>query len=300
MKNSNSVSIQDTRSYAHIPDWCVRRTEPPISGSVLYIDQWDYQSQRSGGTYAFTKQMLRVFGNRLALVGTCTNEFPVGRWIRRRINGQEFDFFGTHRLPFPHDPKPLVPYKVTGYLALRHFMSAIRKIGIRCVFTQLPEVMMAVSHYHWSSVCFRFTGVGNPVATSRYHWARVFGGTYKKRLFKSLKWADRILVTADDRAIEDAIQHSEGRLERSKIAAFPTRVDISVFKPIPKAQAREKVGIPVNWGPIVLFCGRLNCVKGWDLVLEAFARAVKERSELRLVFVGEGEDHGALEHLVEK
>ncbi len=56
----------------------------------------------------------------------------------------------------------------------------------------------------------------------------------------------------------------------SKVAIIPPGVDLERFKPIPKAVAKQQVGIPLNDKNIV-FAGRIEPLKGIDTLLLAMA-----------------------------
>jgi glycosyltransferase involved in cell wall biosynthesis len=63
------------------------------------------------------------------------------------------------------------------------------------------------------------------------------------------------------------------------------------------AHATARPVEPDGWpgGEVLVAAGRLERVKGFDILLDAFARLAAERPELRLVVLGEGSERGALE-----
>jgi len=65
----------------------------------------------------------------------------------------------------------------------------------------------------------------------------------------------------------------------------PPGVDHRRFRPGPRAEARAELGL-AGAGPVVLFVGRLQPLKGPDVALAAFARLAGDLPEARLVVVG--------------
>ena len=73
--------------------------------------------------------------------------------------------------------------------------------------------------------------------------------------------------------------------DASKISIVPCGVDLGEFWPIPTAQARATLGLPVD-ERIILQLGRMVPRKGVDTVIQAMALLNKQRLPARLVVVG--------------
>jgi len=70
----------------------------------------------------------------------------------------------------------------------------------------------------------------------------------------------------------------------NKIRIVPCGVDIDLFRPIPQLEARRRLGL--DEGPYVLFVGRLEPLKGLDILIDAIAMLVGRGSAVRLLVVG--------------
>jgi len=57
-------------------------------------------------------------------------------------------------------------------------------------------------------------------------------------------------------------------LDRRLLHQFPTIVDTDKFKPISKNEAQAMLNIESD-KLIIVACGRLSWIKGWDLILNA-------------------------------
>ncbi len=77
----------------------------------------------------------------------------------------------------------------------------------------------------------------------------------------------------------------------NRVAVVPPGVDPVMFRPMPRAEARVAIGQSDR--RLVLFVGRLERLKGVEIVLRAFALAADRRhQDARLVIVGEDSREG--------
>ena len=77
---------------------------------------------------------------------------------------------------------------------------------------------------------------------------------------------------------------------RSKAVVIPPGVDLDLFKPADKAQARRELGL--QDGPIVLYVGRIEPLKGIDILLRALALP-DCAANARLIIVGGDQENDA-------
>jgi glycosyltransferase involved in cell wall biosynthesis len=265
---------------------------------VLLIEPCDFERYPTGGQLSFAKQMIGAFGNRLALVGISTDETAVGRWLSKSYNGVAYDFFSVgHRTP--SSGKPLIPARITAYLQMKRYEKEIMSLGIKSAFIQAPEVLIAVSDWGWNSICYCSPGLGNPLNMPRYCWGKLFAGAFFSRWIRALQGVDIILAAADDRLIDTFVICSKGRLAKHKIVKFPTCVDTSLLRPTSKALVRNQLGIGMD-SIVIITCGRINLVKGWDLLVNAFNVFCQSKRNAQLIFIGDGEDRKKLKDQIAK
>jgi glycosyltransferase involved in cell wall biosynthesis len=265
---------------------------------VLLIEPCNFEDFPTGGQLSTARQMMKVFGNRLALVGVCTDESPVGRWVKRNFGGIEYDFFAVgHRIP--SSCKPFIPGRVAAYLQIKKYKRQILSLEIRSVFIRTSEVLLAVKDWGWDSLCYELAGLNNPLVMPRYSWAKLFAGLYGKRFLSALRAANVVLAAGDRNAIDEFVANSAGLFSRQQIIQFPTRVDTDIFHPIPSECAKAVIGLEGR-RPIVTTCGRINWVKGWEFIIETFQLFNRVWPEAMLIFVGDGEDRPRLEKKIER
>jgi len=239
------------------------------------------------------RALMKLFGDRLGLVGMDRGEGPVGRWTHKHILGTRFRFFpaGTAE---PSGRKPLLPARLTFYAALRRFRKQILSLGCKAAFIQAPEALLAVHKWDWGSLCFWFAGVGNPLEVSRYSFARSLAERFDKSLYSALDRVAVILAAADEEAIRQLVSRSNGRLAGERLIQLPTCVDTSEFRLRPIGIARAELGISKD-DLVFVSSGRISRFKGWELLLTAFERFLQRHPNALLVFVGDGEDRPILQ-----
>lgn len=232
--------------------------------------------------------MMDAFGPKIALVGVSTDETPIGEWVTKEIDGGVYQFFSIGRRS-ASARRPLIPERLSMFLALTLHKKKILSLGVHDAFTQAPEILIVVSRWQLKSICHRFPGVDNPLAMPRYRWGRLLANLFDVFLFKALHQTDIILASADETSIQGLIGRSEGQLDRQRVLQFPTRVDTGIFYPTDKQAVRNSLQLPADCF-LIVSCGRINRVKGWDFLLECFHLFLNVIPEARLIFVGDGED----------
>jgi len=259
---------------------------------ILLIENCDFRSFPPGGQLTFARHLIRAFGDRLALVGIATNGEPVGCWREVNLEGRRVPLLAVGRTR-PQGARPLIPARLRFWLRLQRYRRRILALGARHAIVLAPETIMAVRNWGLD-VCYHFSGVENPLVSSRYRWARLLAGWFDAAHLESARRASLLLAHAAPEAIDELVKRSGGRLARERVVWFPTCVDLNGFRAQVQAAARAELGLPAA-EPVFVAVGRISRTKGWDLLLEALASFRREFGKGVLVFVGDGEDRGQLE-----
>lgn len=101
-----------------------------------------------------------------------------------------------------------------------------------------------------------------------------------------------VAITDQERADFAAYGVAPGR-----VTVIPNGIDPGQYTGNPDAERRIRERLGIGAAPYVLFLGRLNAIKGPDLLLEAFSRVAGRFPEFHLVFAGP--DGGLLASLME-
>ena len=277
-----------------------------MSAKVMVIEAGDFDVFPVGGQLTTVRQLIAVFGDRLALVGISIQAEPIGRWFKKAIGGVEYDFFSIGYVD-PLIRKPRIPRRIDTLLRLKLHKKGILSLGSNAAFVIAPEVMLAIKGWGLR-VAFLFPGVENPLNKPRYAIGKWIAAPYERCLFSALAaHSELIMAAADQKAIQAMKNRSRGVLDHRAIVQSPTLVDTQIFnvQRIPGAlrlsdsvpeSARDPA--PAGSGPVLVSCGRLNLVKGWDLMLDAFLQVRCEAPTATLHFIGDGEDRGKLERRI--
>jgi D-inositol-3-phosphate glycosyltransferase len=98
--------------------------------------------------------------------------------------------------------------------------------------------------------------------------------------------ADRLVANTDEEARQLIGLYGA---DPAKLWTVNPGVDLSVFRPGPAAEARRRLGLPVDQ-PVVVFAGRVQPLKAPDVVLRAAALLIREdpalARTLTVAFVG--------------
>ena len=92
--------------------------------------------------------------------------------------------------------------------------------------------------------------------------------------------ADAIVVSTEQEKEDIARLY---RAPRGKIQVIPAGVDLDLFKPMEKAQTRQSLGVTEN--RVILYVGRIEPLKGIDILLNAVA-SLEDKTDTRLLVVG--------------
>lgn len=271
-------------------------------GPVLFITEGDPWGNPTGGQTTFARHMLSLYREKLAISSYCSDKsLPTGRWIKRSFEGSSIWYFSRGYQVKYNSRKPLIPLRIKAYFNSKRYMPSIINKEHHGVFIDSPEILFAAAQFSLDKLCYRFAGVNNPVANSRYILFRSLGKVFEHHHISVLRRMkpELMLASADFDAINEFHERTNHKLENQHFRQFPTRVDTDIFYPIDKHVARKQLDLPSD-SQIFVTVGRLSWIKGWDLLLDSFTVIRMNLPSAVLIFVGDGEDHGILERKAEE
>ena len=119
----------------------------------------------------------------------------------------------------------------------------------------------------------------------------LFDPALRPRLLDTVRRSAAVIAVAGPLA--DALRDAGAEME--KVHVIPNGVDADAFPPRDPADAKREVGASDSDAPLLLAAGSLLPVKGFDILIEAFARI---EPPARLWIAGEGAQRLELEALV--
>jgi glycosyltransferase involved in cell wall biosynthesis len=266
--------------------------------SLLLVEPEDFAAPLyGGGGAAIVAQIVRSFGDHLAIVGMTSGHHAIGQWTRADIYGRRCLF-----LPVIHRARVertiLISRTFRFAIALARHSKALKEIGIESVFSQTWAVLWFFAFWPgpWD-ICYYFPGLGNSIRLGRHPLlGRILAGPYDLVHSLALRRANVVLAAASRDAIAKHRRHLHRLGTDIEIRPLPTATDVELFKPRPKETVRPKLGLPLD-APIFIFVGRLTAVKGVPLILEALKIVRGSRPDALLLIVGDGEERQNLERL---
>ncbi len=270
-----------------------------MTNKITYIQGCNFEDYPIGGQLTFAKNMLNAFGNDLILVGISTDDTPIGKWVKKEINGTLYDFLSVQRKN-ERTTKALIPQRIVFYYKIIKYKNKILQRHTGIIFTRTPDVILAIRKWKLKKRIFCFAGTGNPMALSQRWYGRMFARFFDDLFFPNLSKVDTILAAADTKHIEDAIKRSKGTLLAGDIQHFPTRINTNIFNNRDRNASKQKLNIPIDQ-KVVVTSGRLHWAKGWKLMIDAFEIFKKEMAQSILYFIGDGDDRRTIErYIIEK
>lgn len=257
----------------------------------LIVEGVNYEDYPSGGQLSTAKQLMKLYKSDVALVGLVTDDGIVGQWTTREFMGEKYNFFGIAKVT--KAKMPIIPTRLVVYLGIRKYFKKIMELKVYRIFVQSPEALLAIPVLPKLNVCIRFPGVKNPLKNSRYFWSRMFANWFEYQYIKRLKNVRTILASADKKDITVFVEKLRSYGISRPVEQFRTRYDEDVFFPIDKHDARKMLGIGKD-GKVFVINGRINRGKGWPFILQVLEAYGEKHGTYTAIFVGTGEDEGAL------
>ena len=206
-----------------------------------------------------------------------------GRWGRMASTPGEEEIGG---LDVHHPRYFLIPNVSMAWHAFSIFLCCLRKIAglnrswkIDCIDSHFvyPDGMAAVLLGRWFQIPVIVSARGTDVNVyPRYRLVR-----------QQIRWtlARANAVIAVSSALKQALV--DLGVGEDKIRVIPNGVDAQLFRPVPRDQALQSLGL-ANKGPIIVSVGSLIPAKGHDLLIHAVRRLVSRHPGLRLYILGDG------------
>lgn len=272
-----------------------------MSMKFTIIEPCNYLDFPVGGQLSFTRQLIQCHTpEEVSLVGlTCDPTLPVGCWTVLCVEGRKFRFFPVEYRR-QSSKRPFLPGRLTFLLGILRWRRRMLEQSGRNFFIQAPEAMLGVRGFRGMNLCYCFPGVENPLSMPRYWWGKLFQKPFY-RLFLDIVLKSRTVLASADQAAIDDLKQRNPRLRLLDIIKFPTCVDTGKIRPATpqeKLTLRRELRLPLEKN-IIVFCGRLNRVKGWQLLIESFAVVNRRAPATALLIVGDGEDRVMLQHVVD-
>lgn len=263
---------------------------------IIFIEYTDYDNFPVGGQTTFASNFAKESTSELFLVGLCRNEGDVGQWTFVCINDKEIPFFPIFCV---NSTPPPIPLRLWFLFLLLRYRTRIFSKQFDGILIQSPEISRVLFNMG-VPIIFNMAGGTNPMLASKFSWARnpVFAMSYRHMFIAPLIRKAAAIVTIDtacEHLVKSILKNTVGRVIRSSVA-----VNTSVFKKLgeqDKLKLRRSMAIPSD-AAVVVFAGRLEVVKGLELLIESFTIFDKHLNGKGLLYIcGDGTQQSRLQRL---
>jgi glycosyltransferase involved in cell wall biosynthesis len=263
---------------------------------LLIIDYTDYISYPLGGLTTFIRNLIQEMTCNVHLVGLTHDKAEVGKWTEKRIGNKLFNFFSIYTV----DPVPFgLPARLWFVCLLIKYRNNILKGHYDAIFIQSAEAAFPfIIIKHSPPLVLNMAGGTNPIVCSKFAWARnkMLIKLYSKMFMEPLVKNARLIISINDEC--DDLVSSFGRQHLGKVKRSSVAVNLDVFNiPYDRKRNKVKANFPED-SVIVISAGRLEHVKGLELLIKSFAIFRKNSSlPAFLIICGEGTQKSMLEKM---
>ncbi len=264
--------------------------------NLLVIEYTDYLNFPMGGQTTFITNLVKELKCNVDLVGLAEKRSDTGKWKVKKIGAKEFPFFPI----FHTAPTPLkIPARIWFLYLLLRYRSQILLKSYDAVLIQSPEAFLPfLISIHVSRIVFCMPGATNPMTISKYGWARnnLMSHLYDCFFVYPIIRRSSAIIAINEEC--NRLVESVGQRHLRKIIHSSVAVDLSIFHPPENRKLlRNKYNLPGD-AAIIAFAGRIEAVKGLDLLIEAFVFFVRRmKTPTYLIICGEGTEKPKLEKM---
>jgi len=245
------------------------------------INPGDMLKGIQGGSTGFIKSILPYLNsNRVIIFGISkTNATP---WKSSFIY-KNVEFVPICSLKYPSR----IPMRLKAFLNYMRYRKRILNSGVDALYIQTPECCIPFLYGNTGiPVIYHQHGSGNPVALSRFFYARrfFFQGLFELILMIIYRYSDWI-IAIDKLCLAKAIKNGA----RRKTTLLMNAIDTQEFRPNKtyRIKTRHRFGIKANHNSI-LFVGRIVKTKGPARLLKCIPFLRKEGIPFQMFFAGDG------------
>jgi glycosyltransferase involved in cell wall biosynthesis len=202
-------------------------------------------------------------------------------WVYTSIN-EKVKFVPICRLKYPSK----IPMRLKSMLYYFRFRRRILNSGIDLLYIHMPECCLPFLFNKKIPVIYHQHGSGNPVALSKFLYARsyFFRSVYElilKLIYKRADW----IIAIDRLCYKKAIKN--GAEEKTKL--LMNAIDTKKYKPdgTSRQSKRQEYGIePEKY--VILFVGRIEKTKGVFRLISCISHLNSKKVNYRIFFAGDG------------
>ena len=227
------------------------------------------------------------------------------RWYHRQLGREDFDFPGTYYLGSALKSAPDIVHchnlhggwlKDGGYFDLTALPLLTRRVP---VVVTLHDAWLLSGHCAHSFECERWkSGCGDCPDLTIYPAVKRDATAYNWQRKQGLFARSRLFVAAPSRWLMDKVDGSMLKPACIEQRVIPNGVDLTIFAPADKSQARKRLGLPLE-AKILVFAAngvKQNLWKDYKTMRAALARVAVLMKDRPVLFValGEGEAEEAI------
>jgi glycosyltransferase involved in cell wall biosynthesis len=246
--------------------------------TIGFISVNNYMDFPIGGGLYFLRSILKYWDtakDKVLLFGCGPKSMKKG-WHTTKINDRDYPFFKV----YTNEKKSLIPGRLKAFIGFLLNRNVIHCSGIDILYVHEPGLVLTLKKNR-RVIVQQMLGRTNPLMYSRFSLfrRRFFVHLYDTLIHKrSLKRSTSVIALT-----EECNQFYKEATRKRAHEIIPTCADTDRF-------TKKKYAANNSDEIVILYCGRLNKVKGLDLLLRGFFEFLKTYKDSKLIIVGEGQE----------
>jgi glycosyltransferase involved in cell wall biosynthesis len=266
----------------------IRKTKNKNLLTIGFISVNNYVDFPIGGGLYYLRNILKYWDlsrDKVLLFGCGPKSMKKG-WHTIDINNRNYPFFKI----YSNEQKSLIPGRLKAFVGFFCNRNVIFSSNIDILYVHEPGLVLTLKNKR-GIIVQQMLGRTNPLLGSRFALFRrnFFVSLYDKCIHKkSLKKSTSVIALT-----EECNDFYKEATEKKIYDIIPTCADTERFT---KKNYFENISDEI----LILYCGRLNKVKGLDLLLKGFSEFLKKYKNSKLIIVGEGQEKDNLQSLAKE
>ena len=256
--------------------------------TIGFVSVNNYVNFPIGGGLYFLRNILKYWDitkDRVLLFG-CGPKSMIKRWYMININNRDYPFFKI----YTNEKKSIIPGRLKAFVGFFLNRNIINCSGIDILYVHEPGLVLALIKSN-RIIVQQMLGRTNPLMFSRF-------ALFRRSLFVSLYdtfiHKRSLIKSTSVIALSEECNEFYKKTTGKKIyEIIPTCADTEKF-------TKKKYNQNNSGEIVILYCGRLNRVKGLDLLLKGFFVFSKNYKNSKLLIVGDGQEKKNLHYLSKK
>ena len=263
--------------------------------TIVFVSDVDFEGFPFSGVLSLLKDYLTYLptdmAKRIVLIGITTQRDMVGKESQRQFGSNVYRFLPVAYVQPGSKGSVRLAYNLG---VIKHYLT-IRAIDPDVIYAHSQESgLLFCLLFPTRKVVVHFHSIENMIKNCKYPLLRnsFLAGIYELlagRLLVHL--AKRLIVNIDKEKFKSFIDRY--RSSKAKFIRIPPLINVQLFKSSDQREMRRQLGLG-GADSVLVFHGRVEYLKGIDLVIDALKIVIRQLPNTHLLIIGDGGEKESL------